>query len=381
MKKNPFLLSALALSLLLSACSQSDLLNSQMDESTNAIELSASVDSTALRRAKVRATIQQRKDIFGQNVLIFDSYDELDTTLVQLQDMDAAALRKWATANSVKNDILESNIIYDQEWDNALEKYGLKMYDNVMAASLGTNGLINPFVKPVENRMDSANAYFLATMRSKYPQYLLEYDTLGEHFIETLGAMGEPALCNEKQLLVVDNTVHKYFLDGMVFCAVEDYYKIASCKTMTEALQYGKVQGLSYAQQMVPIPSNAILEYEAYAYNSKNTARMYVDVSVGVIKSVGDYSWRRVTVQVKNFRKNKKGEWTSTSYKTKLKVKANTNSTLGVAYTFNISHKHYMRNHLCSHYKRTKAAGSRVYMTGYDIEVSNSKDVSLITKK
>lgn len=370
MKKNPFLLSALALSLLLSACSQSDLLNSQMEEGTNAIELSASVDSTALRRAQVRATIQQRKDIFGQNVLIFDSYDELDTTLVQLQDMDAAALRKWATANSIKNDILESNIIYDQEWDNALEKYGLKMHDNVMAASLGTNGLINPFVKPVENRMDSAIAFFLNTMRTKYPQYLSESDTLGKHYIGTLGALDEMALCNSKQLYIVGDEVHRFYGNTEVICPVSDYSNIANMQTAQQVKQYAA------ASQSSTSPIYVLNMAHVKEIQSNNSSKYVASVQIKVTQANAWFGLERrnAYVYVQNFMLSN-GNYMQRYCKTNLDVSMTTscsNSKSKHVHTFTFDHNCKMKNRTFMHIKYFKRCGFPLTITSYRIKVSNA---------
>lgn len=82
-----------------------------------------------MRKARAVAFVGQNPNLFGSNVMIFESYAELDTTLNHIQEMDHKALRAWATENNVQNDILESNIIYNEEWDKAWEVYNATPQD------------------------------------------------------------------------------------------------------------------------------------------------------------------------------------------------------------------------------------------------------------
>lgn len=117
------LFSSLALCLIVSSCSNNDLLNSQMNSEDTPTAQIAIKDTPMLRKARAVAFVRQNPNLFGSNVMIFESYAELDTTLNRIQEMDHKALRAWATENNVQNDILESNIIYNEEWSKVWERY------------------------------------------------------------------------------------------------------------------------------------------------------------------------------------------------------------------------------------------------------------------
>ncbi|MDY4148466.1 MAG: fimbrillin family protein [Paludibacteraceae bacterium] len=232
MKKLIF--STLALCLLMSSCSNNELLNSQIGD-TETPQVQISEETPAMRKARAAAFVRQNPAIFGTNVRIFDSYDELDSTLAVLQDMDYKQLRQWTNENNVENEILESNIIYEQEWEKAWELIEAKPYPggsiNLHAAF--PPGYGNVFVSPAEKALDQ----FVKTMQEKYPQYILEYDSLGEHYIESLGLVDEMVFCNSNNLFVVGEEVHRFFGKDEVLCSTTNYSKIAQMKNIMEVKQ------------------------------------------------------------------------------------------------------------------------------------------------
>lgn len=76
------LFGSLALCLIVSSCSNNDLLNSQMsNEDTPTVQV---ISAPTLRKARAAAFVWQNPNVFGSNVMIFESYEELDTTLSQM---------------------------------------------------------------------------------------------------------------------------------------------------------------------------------------------------------------------------------------------------------------------------------------------------------
>lgn len=49
-------------------------------------------DTLRLRKARAAAFVRQNPNLFGNNVMVFESYAELDTTISQIMDMDYAHL-------------------------------------------------------------------------------------------------------------------------------------------------------------------------------------------------------------------------------------------------------------------------------------------------
>lgn len=84
------LFSSLALCLIVSSCSNNDLLNSQMSGENTPTAQIAIKDTPRLRKARAAAFVRQNPNLFGNNVMVFESYAELDTTISQIMDMDYA---------------------------------------------------------------------------------------------------------------------------------------------------------------------------------------------------------------------------------------------------------------------------------------------------
>lgn len=380
------LLGSLALCLIVSSCSNNDLLNSQMSGEDTPTAQIAIKDTPRLRKARAAAFVRQNPNLFGNNVMVFESYAELDTTISQIMDMDYKALRTWATENNVQNDILESNIIYSGEWDKAWEFWNSKV-DRLDTTKFGSIGNLNqtlatqiripdtgkPAISLEERAMDS----FLSTMRNNYPQYLQEYDSLGEHYIEPLGALGEEALVNEKNLFLVGDEVHRFYKDGFVLCAMKDYEQIARYETKAEVMDY--VTTLQKNQQKAPQVSTIDFEnnhQEFVEINGKYKTKVSFDV--GQMTTVFGSTKRHLDVRINNYHKTWGGCWLGIACKTSLNLKVETSCTANKQYTFNVNRSNV--HILYSHRRYTQAvknSGRYVIVTSYNLNVTNQHGTNM----
>lgn len=364
------LLSSLALCLTVSSCSNNDLLNSQMSGENSPTAQIAIKDTPRLRKARAVAFVGQNPNLFGSNVMIFESYAELDTTLNHIQEMDHKALRAWATENNVQNDILESNIIYNEEWDKAWEVYNATPQD-IQISLQSFPGITRPAESIADKVLDS----FFDAMQKKYPQYLQEYDTLGEHYIEPLGALGEEALVNEKNLFLVGDEVHRFYKDGFVLCAMKDYEQIAQYNTKAEVMNY--VATLQNNQQKAPQVSAAYFDNDKDFTETSGKYRMNISFTVGQIHTIFGTDMRHLDVRIKNYHKNSRGSWIGIACKTKLNLSVETSSTFNKQYTFNVSRNGYI---LSSHRRYTKTIsnpGRYAMLTSYNLNATNQHKLQI----
>ena len=309
--------------------------------------------------------------------MIFESYAELDTTLNHIQEMDHKALCAWATENNVQNDILESNIIYNEEWDKAWEVYNATPQD-IQISLQSFPGI----TRPAESIADKVLGSFFDAMQKKYPQYLQEYDTWGEHYIEPLGALGEEALVNEKNLFLVGDEVHRFYKDGFVLCAMKDYEQIAQYNTKAEVMNY--VATLQNNQQKAPQVSIGVNFSPRNFPTESGKYKMETGFAVGLIHSVWGTDMRFVDIWINNYHKTRKGNWISIPCWTNYNLTAQT--ICNSQYTFNIKHNFFLCRWHCRHYKTVKNTGNNITITSYDLNVSNQhelviKSISVPLKK
>lgn len=373
MKKLIF--STLALCLLMSSCSNNELLNSQIGD-TETPQVQISEETPAMRKARAAAFVRQNPAVFGSNVRIFDSYDELDSTLAVLQDMDYKQLRQWANENNVENEILESNIIYAQEWEKAWEWIEAKPYPG---GTIITHATFPGITTPVVELPDKVLNHFVETMQEKYPQYIVEYDSLGEHYIESLGALNEEILTNEKNIFLVDDNVHRFYNDGFVLCALEDYSQIAQCNSKAEVRQY--VAEMHRTQQKAPQVAASDDIHTPYTYTEINGKyKMHTSFAVGLLPWIFKRDLRFMDVCVENYHKSCKGHWIGIACRTKYNLTATTKCSNNQSYTFDIHRKGFLLRWHPRYYHAMKNTGNNVKIVSYDLEVSNQHNLVIKRK-
>lgn len=357
-----------------SSCNQNDLFNSQMNnEETPTVQVETTTPT--MRKAQTASFVQQNPSLFGKNVMIFESYNELDSTLNLIQEMDYKELRAWATDNNVTNDILESNIIYNEEWKKAEEYCNpttpLPPYPGGTINLIDIPGTIPPAITLEEKAMER----FIKTMQQKYPQYLQEYDSLGEHYVEPLGSINEKALTNEKHLFLINNEVHRFYTDGFVLCAMEDYHEIATFNSKEEVVQYinEKKNSQQKAPQVSVITNYSPKQFEAISGKYKITT----DFIVGQMRSIWGTDLRHIDVSIRNYHKTKRGYWLGIACKTDYHLRAQTTCSANKQYTFNITHKGYTLSWHRRYYKTLNGSGNRLWLTSYVLNVSNQHGLTI----
>lgn len=383
MKKLIF--STLALCLLMSSCSN-NLLNGQLGDETDEGAVLALTDSALIKAPRlaaqdIRKIVSEEPLVYGTNVQVFESYAAFDSTINLIEEMQPAKLKVWAQEHNIENEIIESNVVYDSVFQQIGKQNGLQFDSDGM--------IIEPklFIGNTPGRLDKIFAYekaleqtlddFDIVMHELYPQYIHEFtDSLGNHFIESLGAPNEDIFKNDKNLYVIDSEVHRTYPDGAITCAFSDYKKIARFGTVREINQFiNREGGVAMLSAQFEIKRHSqyqkrILSGIGYDKNSKHA--MQASFSIAVSKAIFGLDRRSMRVLVTNYSKNKKGNFVMKSWKTNLKASFATTAVGGADHTFTFDHKNcWMRNRQFTHSIYKSSAGD-VYITSFNALVESS---------
>ena len=260
-----------------------------------------------------------------------------------------------------------------QEWLNA-------KVDRLDSMTYGDSGITShiripdtsvPAIEPADRALDK----FLDVMQKNYPQYLQEYDSLGEHYIEPLGALGEEALVNEKNLFFVGDEVHRFYKDGFVLCAMKDYAQIAQYNTKAEVMDY--VATLQNGQQQAPQVSTAYFDNDKDFTETSGKYRMNISFTVGQIHTIFGTDMRHLDVRIKNYHKTSRGAWIGIACKTKLNLSAETSSTFNKQHTFNVSRNGYILSSHRRYIKTISNPGRYVMLTSYNLDATNQHGLQI----
>lgn len=365
------LFSSLALVLLVS-CSQNNLLNNPLgDETTENILLDSEnlkprPQDTVFDIRGVRDYVRQEAATYGTNVHIFASYAAFDSAICAVEELDHEGLREWATKHNVQNDIVESNIVYERELDKASKLFNIHPIippDTTMQRHSATT---STFPEKM-TKEDMATDAFLSTMRNQYPQYLHEYDSLGEHYIEPLGTINEEVFCNEKNLFIIGEELYRFYgKNQLIVCNYRDYNEIAAFNTFEDIEQYIAEQGEGKARIINKSTNKQGLIYAGNREKIEGRYKTYFEFNIGVHKTIWGLHRRYIRINLRNYYKNNRGSWVMKFYHTNLNARIGTAAFQGPEYTFNISHSIIMKNRQCTHIKYTRGGGD-VYITGCTI--------------
>lgn len=383
MKKLIF--STLALCLLMSSCSN-NLLDGQLGDETDEGAVLALTDSVLIKAPRlaaqdIRNIVREEPLVYGNNVQVFESYAAFDSTINLIEEMCPAKLKVWAQEHNIENEIIESNVVYDSVFQQIGKQNGLQFDSEGMIIepklSIGNKpGRLDKIVayeKALEQTLDD----FDIVMHELYPQYIHEFtDSLGNHFIESLGIPNEDIFKNDKNLYVIDSEVHRTYPDGAITCAFSDYKKIARFGTVREINQFiNREGGVAMLSAQFEITWHSqyqkrILSGIGYDKNSKHA--MQASFSIAVSRAIFGLDRRSMRVLVTNYSKNKKGNFVMKSWKTNLKASFATTAVGGADHTFTFDHKNcWMRNRQFTHSIYKSSAGD-VYITSFNALVESS---------
>ena len=290
--------------------------------------------------------VSENPEIFGTDVLIFDSLPCADTLLDKLTEAEYVELRDLYTDLGIINPIIESNIIYD----SVMEAVALDLHVDLESDTLS----------------ESTLAWFLERfvdiMMTDYSESCVvgEYLDTNQEFCYTVNPLGnidERALCNEKGLFIAGDVVFKYSGNYLLTCPADIYLELAGYDDLEELLYdfnaYG-ISGVTETDFMVSAleDENDLDVYQGIAMRPNNN---YVDDHFRKYTGTNqDDADKKVVVTVTVypywswFTTNFRCKMTITNYykNTKLKAKVQCNFRAGGhGWYYNSSHELYFHRY------------------------------------
>lgn len=173
--------------------------------------------------------INNHQELFGTDVLVFNTWQELDNEIEALQHMSYSELRYWLNARGHNNAILSSLIIHDSVQSVVWQDFGIDFDSTTMSQSI-TENIIDESVE------DLAFEQYDKIMNSEFAEYVKEdVNQAGAVILSPLGSLDEQVFCNNKNLFICEGIVVKYLSDGILSCPINEYDPtIASAQMVSE---------------------------------------------------------------------------------------------------------------------------------------------------
>ena len=185
-------------------------------------------------RWSAEGLVTEFPEIFGANVLIFDSLACVDTLLDVLSEAEYPDLRDMYVELGIYNPILESNIVYD----SVMKEVAADLCVDLESDTLSDNTLawfLEQFVHVM------VNDYYESCIVGEY------VDTHQEscYTVRPIGNIDERALCNEKGIFIADDVVFKYSGNYLLTCPADIYLYLANFDDLEELQEYFDTYGIS----------------------------------------------------------------------------------------------------------------------------------------
>lgn len=162
----------------------------------------------------VQEYIDLYPDIFGENVQVFESLEEVDELLNQISEFSPEELRSWYSETNCHSRVIESNIIYDSVLYSCAEKYGIDFdTDND------------------EQYYNELMDDFIDVMRNEYAVFChFGIDTIEDEIVECVNPFGNiddlSAFTNDNGIVIVDKVVYKFLGGYLITCPIDVFVQV-----------------------------------------------------------------------------------------------------------------------------------------------------------
>jgi len=254
MKKKFVSLMAVAAMLLGTACSNQlddvDVMNNGVVELEETSAPSAEVDiwgeNLSYDEIDVDAYIEAHPETFG-NVLAFNSMDDVVDLLDEMgglnyQDM-SAKYEELQNIRNFSNDIIESNILYEQIYTEVAAEFGYDLLNE--EEEIGNED----FYEALEIRLLEEENSLISVQEKTFTDNETN-ETISGVFIEPICSLGIDALVNDKHIVVIDKSVLYFIEDAIVSMPINKYhhladYQFSSSEALEMALNSNGITGLT----------------------------------------------------------------------------------------------------------------------------------------
>lgn len=213
----------------------------------------------------VDSYIAEHADIFG-NVLVFDSFDDVDDLLLEMEQMNYKELRLFYDDLQIEkcfhNDIIESNIYYDSIYVETGKEFGYDLLtDNVEIEN--------------DNFFETLQEHLLLQEENNL---LAQHDVIDVDEVNSIRYSGvclEPiaaldiySLLNSKHIVVIDKVVHFALEEAWITMPITKYHIFAEqnfpdLRTLNAYLADGQLTGLKGEDFVISVPTTSTAGFSA----------------------------------------------------------------------------------------------------------------------
>ena len=167
--------------------------------------------------------IERTPEIFGENILVFNSLEVIDNLLEQLEEMNYRELREWCTENNIYTSAMQSKILYDSIWHAKADEFGIDFEQQDL-----DEDILDAFYEALE--IDLSN----------YPDcwYEAEDEEYGICKRPRCASFDDWVFCNNKNMFIADKVVFKYQDGYLLTCPVNKYAEIEEYADMDDLYKW-----------------------------------------------------------------------------------------------------------------------------------------------
>ena len=177
--------------------------NSEAALPSNTVEWDTSYDEI-----DVYECIDRAPYAFGENVLIFESMEEVDMLLEEMEELPYDELRQWCNDHNIWSTYIEAKIVYDSIWQSVEEEFGISSDEQEIREED-----LDAFYESLESRL------------IEYPEcwYSWQDKEYGEIMQPKCTSFDIEAFTNDKGIVIIDKVVFKYQQGYLLTCPVHKY--------------------------------------------------------------------------------------------------------------------------------------------------------------
>lgn len=280
-------------------------------ESNNPLNYWDSISTYEELSSHVHDYITNNQELFGSDVMVFDSWEELDTELSALQQMTYAQHRQWLNEHQLNSPVLNSIIIHDSVQTAVWQSFGI-VFDTT-SLDMSNLDFIEEYIEDasIQELEDRAFEEYDEIMSNDFAEYVNnECDSNGIITLSPLGVLNEQIFCNNLNLFICEGIVVKYLSDGVLSCPIYEYCDYADANSISE------IHVPDSPNRIIVSPSapNDKTIASANGQKYKTSVHFNVTVSGGWFGS----EWKRTSMCATNYHRNSSGEYRCVACETKI---------------------------------------------------------------
>ena len=168
----------------------------------------------------VQEYVAEHQDILGDDVVVFDTWEDLEDELEALCQMTYTQQRNWLNSRGLNSPVLNSLIIHDSVYADVCYNFGID-FDALDLETLDDEYTEEQEMEAME---DAAFDQYDQILSDDYSEYVkTSVDSNGIITLSPLGRLDEQVFCNTQDLFICEGVVVKYLSDGIMSCPINEF--------------------------------------------------------------------------------------------------------------------------------------------------------------